>query len=179
MSRITSAAAITVALLAIPHIAHAHASLEVRKAPAGSTYKAVMRITHGCNGSPVTTVKILIPEGVSNVKPMPKTGWQIHIIKRAGEHSGHAAHEGHGAASKHSHDNIGEVHWTGGNLPDGFFDEFVMRVALPDQAGKTIYFPTIQECPNGAHHWIQIPAVGKSRRDYKEPAPELLLTPRR
>jgi len=37
----------------------------------------------------------------------------------------------------------------------------------------------VQECERGVHRWIEIPAAGKSRGDYKEPAPFLRLTPRR
>ena len=43
---------------------------------AGS-YKAVLKLPHGCDGSPVVKVHVEIPDGVIAVKPMPKPGWQI------------------------------------------------------------------------------------------------------
>ena len=46
--------------------ASAHVELENRQAPVGSGYKAVMRVSHGCNGSATTTIRIRIPEGVFN-----------------------------------------------------------------------------------------------------------------
>ena len=49
---------------------------------------------------------------------------------------------------------------------------------LPDKPGETLYFPTVQECEKGVHRWIEIPAAGKSRGDYKEPAPFLRLLPK-
>ena len=49
----------------------AHTSLEVKQAPAGSLYKAVLRVGHGCDGSSTTTLRVQIPEGVIAVKPMP------------------------------------------------------------------------------------------------------------
>jgi periplasmic copper chaperone A len=61
--------------------AFAHATLETSEAAANSSYKAVIRIAHGCAGSPTTSIKIKIPEGMMNVKPMPKVGWTLSAIK--------------------------------------------------------------------------------------------------
>ena len=60
----------------------AHITLETRQAPAGSTYKAVLRVPHGCDGQPHhRRQRVKIPEGVFNVKPMPKPGWTIETKK--------------------------------------------------------------------------------------------------
>ena len=63
--------------VAIATGAFAHVSLETREAKAGGSYKAVLKIPHGCDGSPVVKVHVEIPDGVIAVKPMPKPGWQI------------------------------------------------------------------------------------------------------
>ena len=48
------AAAVTLAVLAaIASDARAHVTLEQQQAVAGSTYKAVLRVPHGCEGSPM------------------------------------------------------------------------------------------------------------------------------
>jgi uncharacterized protein YcnI len=49
---------------------------------------------------------------------------------------------------------------------------------LPDSAGKTLYFPVVQECEKGVHRWIEIPADGKTADALKEPAPGLRLKPK-
>jgi hypothetical protein len=36
-------------------------------------------------------------------------------------------------------------------------------------AGQTLYFPAVQECQQGTHRWIEIPAVGQKRDDLREP----------
>jgi len=74
---------------------------------------------------------------------------------------------------------VKEVSWSG-NLPDDYYEEFVVAVYLTDdlQPGRTLYFPVVQECENGVHRWIEIPADGKSAGDYKEPAPGVKLLPR-
>jgi periplasmic copper chaperone A len=55
--------------------AHAHVSFENAQAAVGTTYKAVLRIPHGCDGK--ATDEVRVPEGVIAVKPMPKAGWTI------------------------------------------------------------------------------------------------------
>ena len=42
----------------------AHITLETQEAAAGSTYKAVLRVPHGCEGKATTAVRVQIPEGV-------------------------------------------------------------------------------------------------------------------
>ena len=61
----------------------AHITLENQTAPIGSTYKAVMRVGHGCEGSPTLKVRVRIPEGVIAVKPMPKPGWDLDTVEGA------------------------------------------------------------------------------------------------
>jgi uncharacterized protein YcnI len=103
---------------------------------------------------------------------MPKPGWKIEKVfaRLANPYT-----DQHG---KRVEEEVRELIWSGGNLPDGFFDEFVSRVQLPDTPGTTLHIPVVQECEKGIHRWIEIPEGGKSRRDYKEPAPELKLLPK-
>ena len=152
--------------------ASAHVTLETSEAPAASTYKAVLRVGHGCEGSPTLAVRVQIPDGVIAVKPMPKPGWElttkIEPYAEPVEYFEDTLTEG-----------VREIAWTGGKLPDAWYDEFVFRGRLPDgEAGTTIWFPVVQECEEGVHRWIEIPAEGKSADDYEEPAPGVTLTPK-
>lgn len=146
--------------------AAAHATLETAEAPANSTYKAVLRIPHGCEGKPTIAVRVRVPEGVIAAKPMPKPGWQLTTVKgkyeRSYDYFGSQVSEG-----------VVEISWSGGELPDEWYDEFVFRARLTDfEPGTVLYFPVVQECADGlAHRWIEIPAEGKSAHDYEEPAP--------
>ena len=72
-----------VALLLVSAPAYAHVSLERPEAPRGKSYKAVLKIPHGCDGSPTHTVRVAIPEGYIGVKPMPKPGWTIKTERGA------------------------------------------------------------------------------------------------
>jgi uncharacterized protein YcnI len=153
-------------------MASAHVTLEVSEAPVSSTYKAVLSVGHGCEGSPTTAIRVKIPKGMIAVKPMPKPGWQLTTKI-----------EPYPEPVKYFEDTltegVSEIAWTGGKLPDEWYDEFVFQGRLPDEGvGTTIWFPVVQECEQGVHRWIEIPAEGKTADDYQEPAPGLTLTPK-
>lgn len=152
--------------------AAAHVTLDQRQAPADSYYKASLRVTHGCKGSPTVRVRVRLPEGVSGARPQPKAGWKVDITRVK---LTTPLDDGHGGKITET---IGEVSWSGAMLPDEFFDEFALIMRLPDRPGATLHFPVVQECAQGVHRWIEIPEGGKSARDYKEPAPALQLTPK-
>src|SRR5262249_447399 len=58
---------------------------------------------------------------------------------------------------------VTEVKFSGGNLPDAYYDEVVFAgfIAGNLEAGKMRDFPVGQECEQGVHPWIEIPAAGK------------------
>ena len=168
--RVLSASFVVLAALALP--ASAHVTLETQQAVAGSTYKAVLRVPHGCDGSASTAIKVKIPDGMIGVKPMPKAGWQLQtqVGKLATPIS-----DGHGGQIT---EGVVEVSWSGGKLLDSNYDEFVFRGTLPAKAGEMAWFPVVQECEKGVDRWIEIPAAGKSSDDYKTPAPGVKLMPK-
>jgi uncharacterized protein YcnI len=155
--------------------ASAHVTLETREAPVGAPYKAVLRVPHGCEGSATISLRIRVPEGMIAVKPMPKPGWKIDTV--SGKYP-RTYNYFHGAKLS---EGVTEVSFSGGNLPDAYYDEFVVTGFLAGdlEAGKTLYFPVVQECEKGIHRWIEIPAGGRSSGDHGEPAPALKLLPKR
>ena len=157
----------TALIALVPAIANAHATLETGEAAANSFYKAVVRIGHGCEGSPTTAIRIQIPEGMIAVKPMPKAGWDLATVK--GDYA--EAYDYYGTKMTSG---VKEVVWSGGSLPDEFYDEFVFRGLLAGfEPGTVVHFPTVQECAEGVHRWIEIPAAGQDPHELDEPAPEV------
>ncbi|QDC00954.1 YcnI family protein [Mesorhizobium sp. 8] len=153
----------------------AHVTLETGEAAVGTTYKAVLRVPHGCEGKATTAVRVKLPEGFIAAKPMPKAGWELKTVKgkyaKSYELWGEKVTEG-----------VQEVDWSGGNLPDAYYDEFVLRgtFAVDLAAGETAYFPVVQECEGGAvERWIQIPQAGQSEDDLETPAPGVKLLPKK
>lgn len=152
----------------------AHVSLETKQAPVGGGYKAVFKVPHGCKGAPTTAIRVQIPEGVISVKPMPKPGWTLETVK--GKYA-----KTYPYYQAEISEGVREVVWSGGELRDDFYDEFVLTGYLASElkAGDTLYFPVVQECPNGAAaRWIEIPEPGKATDDYETPAPGLKLLPK-
>jgi uncharacterized protein YcnI len=152
--------------------AFAHVTLENQEAKAGAAYKAVFRVPHGCDGTPTTTIRIKIPEGVIGVKPMPKPGWTLATT--VGKYP-----KAYDLYHRQVTEGVTEISWSGGKLPDDWYDEFVFQAFLAGDIdpAKPVYFPVVQECEKGVHRWIEIPAAGKTRSDYREPAPELKVLP--
>jgi uncharacterized protein YcnI len=159
-----------IALAAFARSAGAHVTLEQQSAAAGSYYKAVFRVPHGCDGAATTRIRIQIPEGSVSIKPMPKPGWTVMVVRAPlaapikGEHATIT-------------ETVREVSWDGGSLPDEHFDEFALMMKLPDTPGR-IFFPTIQECGAKAVRWIDVPAAGSAGGSSRTPAPGLTLTPK-
>lgn len=154
----------------LPATVHAHATLETGTAPADSTYKAVIRIGHGCAGEATNTLRVRIPEGVIAVKPMPKAGWELSVVE--GDYT--QAYDYYGRELTRG---VREVVWSGGSLPDAFYDEFVLRAHLTAfEPGTIVYFPVVQECENGAERWIEIPEPGQDPHDLEGPAPSVTIT---
>jgi uncharacterized protein YcnI len=164
----TLGAAGSVCLLATSALAHI--TLEQQSASVGSTYKAVLRVGHGCEGAASLKIRVQIPEGVIAVKPMPKPGWDLDTIEAPYK----ASYDYYGTPMTQG---VREIVWTG-KLLDKHYDEFVFRAYLTDslKPDTMFYFPAIQECEgNKAERWIEIPAAGRKADDYKYPAPGLKL----
>ncbi|GGA88693.1 hypothetical protein GCM10011491_15620 [Brucella endophytica] len=161
-------AATLMAFAGLSAVAHAHATLEKGEAKAGASYKAVLRVPHGCDGKATTAVSIKLPEGFVSAQPMPKAGWKVETVK--GDYQ--KSYTVHG---KEVRSGVVEVRWTDGSLPDDFYDEFVVVGRLANFDKDTVlYFPATQLCGSDASvAWTEIPAEGQNPHDLKNPAPQL------
>lgn len=153
--------------------AFAHVTLEQGQANAGSSYKAVLRVPHGCDGAATTKVTVRVPEGMFAVKPKPVAGWELSTV--IGPYA--KSYDNHGTALT---EGVTEITWSGGNLPDAWYEEFIFRGSLAgDLPEGPLYFPVVQECENGAfERWIEIPEAGHDAHDLPMPAPVLNIVPK-
>jgi periplasmic copper chaperone A len=159
---------IAIVLLSIAFRAHAHVVFAEPKVAANTSFRGTLKVGHGCDGSPTVSVKVTIPDGFANIKPMPKAGWKIET-KRVPLAK---PIENHG---KTITDTVGEISWSGGVLEDAHYDEFVFVGRTPEALGKQ-YFKVQQRCEKGEWNWVEVPTAGKARSDYKAPAAELEVT---
>lgn len=167
MIRSIVGAAVAVATLAIAAPAFAHVTLETPKAAIGSTYKAVVRVPHGCGTEATLVVRVQIPEGFYNVKPMPKAGWTLETV--TGPYA--QPYDNHGTQLT---EGVKEIVWKDGNLPNEWYDEFVFRGSFAGTlAPGKFYFPAIQECASGEEAWIDV----SGDENAEMPAPSVELVP--
>ena len=145
------------ALLALSTAAQAHVVLEQKEAEAGSVYKAVFKVGHGCEGSATKQIVVTVPAGLRGAKPTHKAGW---TLGRSGS----------------------EISWTARSaddfLQDDWYDEFVLRGTLPEQAGE-LWFKVRQVCEKGEANWADVPADGITTKGMKSPAAHMTVTPKR
>jgi periplasmic copper chaperone A len=161
-ARILLAAA---ALAAAAPAASAHVTVQPNEAVAGSYFQLAFMVPHGCDGKATVALRVKVPDGVTAVKPQMKQGWTVEIKTRKLDAPQPGAH------GKPISEIVDEVSWRGGPLPDNLYDTFGLVMKLPDKPDSNLYFPVVQECDGGEHHWIEIPEAGKSREDLSEPAP--------
>lgn len=148
--------------------------LQERTATALSTYKAVLLVGHGCDGSATNQIRVTLPPGFAGAKPMPKPGWNLStkMGKLATPYD-----NGHGSLVT---EGVSEVTWLAASkdsaLADAHYDEFVVRGRVPKESGP-MWFRIFQGCEKGSTDWTEIPASGTTTRDLKAPAALLEILP--
>lgn len=145
--------------------AYAHVTANPNTGLADNYFETKFRVSHGCDGSATTAVTIKMPQGIVNVKPQFKPGWTAEVKKKKLPAPVNAGH------GKMTDEQVDEITWRGGPLPDDQYDEFGIVLKLPDSAGSTLYFPVTQTCEKGKNEWYEIPSAGQMWHDLKSPAP--------
>jgi uncharacterized protein YcnI len=151
----------------------AHVTLEQPEAAAGSSYRAVFKVGHGCNGAATTEIAVTLPEGLRGAKPMPKPGWTLTTQRRPLK----TPDDSHGKAVT---DELAEARWVANGaanfLQDAWYDEFILRASLPAEAGE-LAFQVRQVCTQGEWHWAELPSAANPRP--RTPAVRLRVVPAR
>ena len=154
----------TLALASAPVLAHV--VLQDGAAAANSSYRATFRVGHGCDGDATTMIRVTMPAGFNGAQPMPKPGWKVSTVIGPLP----VPYESHG---KKYTEGVLEISWTASSadnaLPDGFYDEFVLRGTTPMKPGP-LWFKVVQSCAKGSNDWVEVPAKGTSTKGLKMPA---------
>ena len=133
----------------------AHVSLQQPVAEAGSAYRAVLRVSHGCDGSATTSIAVQLPAGFRDPEPQRRPGW---TASRQGS----------------------EVRWSIDSkqaaLPNAASGEFVVSGKLPTTPGS-LWLKVQQTCEQGRLDWNQVPARGTAIEGLKTPAILLKVQP--
>ena len=164
------AATALVALAAAPAGAHVSATPSV--ANAGAFTVLTMSVPHGCDGSPTTGIEIQVPESVISVTPTRNPLYDLEVnIQQLDE----PLTDAHGNEVT---ERVGSIVYTATTpLPEGQRDTFELSFQVPDAAGETLVFPTIQTCEQGRTGWIEVPEEGQDGEELEHPAPSFEILP--
>lgn len=117
----------------------------------------------------MNAVRFEIPDGYCAVKPMPKPGWRVSTEIGAYD----VPHDDHGIART---EGVRAAIWSGGDLPDAFYEEFMLRDAVGGQltTGQALHLPAVQTCANGIADRTDGSGEG-GKGGVPNPAPSLVL----
>ena len=164
---VTMAVGVT-GLVAQP-IAHAHISIASGVGIANTTQEVTFGVGHGCAGDDTYKVRIEIPAGVTSVRPLRSDFGRVSVEKDA---TGI----------------ITAVVWQKSDVDalesDIAYYKLVVRMKLPDQPFKSLYFPAHQTCRSASGtlsivDWIGLPTDAPVDGAAAEPAAPLPLIPAR
>src|SRR5699024_5309903 len=97
--------------------------------------------------------------------------WDVEIVT---EELDEPISDGHGGELT---ERVAEIVYTADEaLAPDMRDAFVLSAQLPESAGDTLYFPTVQTCADGEDAWVEIPADGDDGNDLELPAPAFEIT---
>lgn len=128
-------------------LAFAHVSLDPPRAEAGTTYRGVLRIGHGCEAAPTTAIEMLVPAGVTRVRAPASSRWQT---LQTGNKVVWTAEAGKALGPQEK-----------GELP--------VELQVPGQPGP-LWIGVVQKCGSEAVQWIELPKQGTSTEGLKRPA---------
>lgn len=157
----TKHALLLAALVAAP--ASAHVTIEDTSARAGGYAKVVLRVTHGCSGSPTKSIAVHVPPGFLFAKANVKPGWSVTYERTPLAEPVDL----HGRLMTQT---TSVVRWEGGTVPNDQFDEFALQGRIDEKAPRQLAFRVVQTCEKGSTDWKDVPAG-------QEPAPVLEVGP--
>jgi uncharacterized protein YcnI len=151
--------------------ASAHVSATPTETAAGAYSLVTFAVGHGCDGSPTTAVTITLPDELNDATPTVNPNW---TISKSVEKLSTPITLANG--SKVSERTASITYTAKTPLEDHQRDTFTLSLQLPDSAGTTLHFPTLQKCETGQTDWKEIPAAGADHDSVEAPAPELTIT---
>lgn len=151
--------------------ASAHVSATPTETAAGAYSLVTFSVGHGCDGSPTTALTISLPEELNDATPTVNPNW---TISKSVEKLDTPITLANG--SKVSERTASITYTAKTPLDAHQRDTFTLSLQLPETAGTTLHFPTLQTCETGQTDWKEIPAAGADHDSVKAPAPELTVT---
>ena len=151
--------------------ASAHVGVTPDKTDANSYALLTFAIPHGCVTSGTTRVAITLPQELNDAQPTVNPNWTVEKVTEQLAEPKKLA-DGTSITKRTS-----QIVYTAKTpLPHELRDALVLSVKLPDAAGSTLYFPTLQSCETGQTDWSEIAKDGQDPHSLKAPAPSISVT---
>ncbi|MDO5754399.1 YcnI family protein [Arthrobacter sp.] len=151
--------------------ASAHVTATPTETGAGAYSLVTFSVGHGCDGSPTTAVTITLPEELNDATPTVNPNWAISKTMEKFDSPRTLAN-----GSKIS-ERVSSITYTAKTPLDAHErDAFTLSVQLPEAAGTTLNFPTLQKCEVGQTDWKEIPAAGADHDSVNAPAPAFVVS---
>lgn len=147
--------------------ASAHVFVTPTEAPADGYTTLTFTVPHGCDGAATNRVTVKMPPQVTSATPGVVPGWSIKTVE--GKLPAPVQSEGETIT-----EGVRQVTWSGGPLPDGQLQEFLLSVGTSGEVGDGAEFKVIQDCVGGSQvAWIQTTVEGQGEPEH--PAPTVTL----
>ncbi|WP_373461913.1 YcnI family protein [Arthrobacter sp. V4I6] len=151
--------------------ASAHVGINPDKTTANSYALLTFGVPHGCEESGTTKITITLPAELDDAQPTVNPNWTVQkVVEQLPEPKETAD----GATITKRTSQI--IYTAKAPLEPELRDALVLSVKLPDAAGKTLYFPTLQNCEQGQTDWSEIAPEGQDAHALKAPAPAVTVT---
>ncbi|QDW31290.1 YcnI family protein [Arthrobacter sp. KBS0702] len=151
--------------------ASAHVEATPDKTAANSYALLSFAIPHGCEHSGTTKMTITLPAELNDAQPTANPNWTAAKVTEQLPEPKRLA-DGSSITKRTSQ----IVYTAKAPLNPELRDVLVLSVKLPDTPGKTLYFPTLQDCEQGQTKWTDIPQEGQDEESLKSPAPSVTVT---
>ena len=144
--------------------ASAHVTISPGEGVAGAYTVATVSVPHGCDGSATTRITIKVPKELVSITPTINPDWTV--TKKMQKLATPIKGEDGEITERTS-----QVVYTAKKpWPDGYRDAFELSFQVPNAAGKTLYFPSIQKCAKGETDWVEIAAEGQPEPEHPAPS---------
>jgi uncharacterized protein YcnI len=151
--------------------ASAHVGVTPDKTSANSYALLSFAIPHGCEEAGTTKVAITLPQELNDAQPTVNPNWTVEKVT---EQLAEPRKLADGTSITKRTSQI--VYTAEAPLAHELRDVLVLSVKLPDAAGSTLYFPTLQTCEMGQTDWSEIAKDGQDPHSLKAPAPSISIT---
>lgn len=151
--------------------ASAHVTVTPDKTTANGYAVLNFAFSHGCEGAPTTKITITLPQELNDAAPTVNPNWTVEKVTETLAEP-RTLSDGSSITKRTS-----QIVYTAKEpLADGLRDSMALSAKLPDAAGTTLYFPTLQTCASGQTDWAELPAEGQDPHDLDAPAPSITVT---